>query len=102
MHILLVEDDLELGAELQRALSARAITSEWVRQIKDAEAFVQSQSEFPYGCVLLDLGIAGWAGFGFTAPLAFATYCDTGHCFDGARRARIARRRAWIQARTTI
>jgi two-component system, OmpR family, response regulator QseB len=62
MHILLVEDDLELGAELQRALVARGFTSEWVRQIKDADAFVQDHSEFPYVCVLLDLGLPDGQG----------------------------------------
>ena len=62
MHILLVEDDLELGAELQRALMSRGFTSEWVRQIKDADAFVQDHSEFPYVCVLLDLGLPDGQG----------------------------------------
>jgi two-component system, OmpR family, response regulator QseB len=62
MHILLVEDDLDLGAELQRALMTRGFTSEWVRQIKDADAFVQVHSEFPYVCVLLDLGLPDGQG----------------------------------------
>jgi two-component system, OmpR family, response regulator QseB len=62
MHILLVEDDLDLGAELQRALTTRGFTSEWVRQIKDADAFVQVHSEFPYVCVLLDLGLPDGQG----------------------------------------
>jgi two-component system, OmpR family, response regulator QseB len=62
MHILLVEDDLELGAELQRALMTRGFTSEWVRQVKDADAFVQDHSEFPYVCVLLDLGLPDGQG----------------------------------------
>ena len=62
MHLLLVEDDSELGAELQRALMSRGFTSEWVRQIKDADAFVQDHSEFPYVCVLLDLGLPDGQG----------------------------------------
>jgi hypothetical protein len=29
MHLMLVEDDLELGAELQRALASPGLRSEW-------------------------------------------------------------------------
>jgi two-component system, OmpR family, response regulator QseB len=38
MHLLLVEDDLELGAELQRALAGHGLTSEWVRGVAHARA----------------------------------------------------------------
>jgi two-component system response regulator BasR len=57
MHLLLVEDDLELGTETQRALVARGITSEWVRS---AQAALKQMDEAPGGhfdCVLLDLGL---------------------------------------------
>jgi hypothetical protein len=38
MHLLLVEDDLELGAELQRGLGGHGLTSEWVRSAAHARA----------------------------------------------------------------
>jgi two-component system, OmpR family, response regulator QseB len=52
MHLLLVEDDLDLGRALQQALSNAAFTSEWVRTTVDAKRFIHSCA---YDCVLLDL-----------------------------------------------
>ena len=57
MHLLLVEDDLELGAELQRALSGYGLTSEWVRGTRHARAMTEGEcdDDTPYfACVLLD------------------------------------------------
>ena len=57
MHLLLVEDDLELGAELQRALSGCGLTSEWVRGTKHARALTEGEcgDDTPhFACVLLD------------------------------------------------
>lgn len=57
MHLLLVEDDLELGAELQRALSGCGLTSEWVRGTKHARALTEGGcgDDTPhFACVLLD------------------------------------------------
>lgn len=57
MHLLLVEDDLELGAELQRALSGHGLTSEWVRGARHARAMTEGEcdDDTPYfACVLLD------------------------------------------------
>lgn len=85
MHILLVEDDLELGAEVQRALVGRGFTSEWVRQVKDADAFIQERSDIPYTCVLLDLGLPDgqgldllrrWRQRGLTMPVIVLTARD--------------------------
>ncbi len=85
MHILLVEDDLELGAEVQRALATRGFTSEWVRRIKDADAFMQERNVFPYACVVLDLGLPdgegldilrAWRTRGFALPVIVLTARD--------------------------
>lgn len=57
MHLLLVEDDLELGAELQRALSGHGLTSEWVRGARHARAMTEGEcgDDTPhFACVLLD------------------------------------------------
>ncbi|WP_374356833.1 response regulator [Chitinimonas sp.] len=52
MHVLLIEDDLELGSALQKALGSEGLTSEWVRRGADAPAYVQRHR---FDCVLLDL-----------------------------------------------
>lgn len=57
MHLLLVEDDLELGAELQRALSGYGLTSEWVRGSRHARAMTEGECDDDtphFACVLLD------------------------------------------------
>lgn len=57
MHLLLVEDDLELGAETQRALLARGFTSEWVRLARDAAHRCQAPDMATFDAILLDLGL---------------------------------------------
>ena len=57
MHRLVVEDDLELGAELQRALSGYGLTSEWVRGTRHARAMTEGECDDDtphFACVLLD------------------------------------------------
>jgi two-component system response regulator BasR len=56
MHLLIIEDDLELGAALQRALKGHGFTSEWVRNGKDALA-LSANPEQIFACALLDLGL---------------------------------------------
>ena len=62
MHLLLVEDDLELGGELQRALAGHGLTSEWVRGVAPARALTADTDTLPYACVLLDLGLPDGQG----------------------------------------
>eukprot|EP01041_Mallomonas_annulata_P031886 gene31886-54276_t len=59
MHILLIEDDLDLGASLVRALQQDGFTVQWLRRAHDAPL----QLDDP-GCsaVLLDLGLADGDG----------------------------------------
>ena len=59
MHILLVEDDLDLGASLVRALQQDGFTVQWLRRAHDAPL----QLDDP-GCsaVLLDLGLPDGSG----------------------------------------
>ena len=59
MHILLIEDDLDLGFALQKALRANGIESQWVRALHQAPS---SFEDLPFDCVLLDLSLPDGAG----------------------------------------
>ncbi|MCZ8116427.1 MAG: response regulator [Pseudomonadota bacterium] len=60
MHVLIVEDDLDLGRALQQSLAAEGLSSEWVRRGAEATRFVVRTSA--YDCVLLDLSLPDGAG----------------------------------------
>lgn len=86
MHILLVEDDLDLGLDLQKALKALGVSSEWVRSLAQARALCQGDAQaLPYACVLLDLGLPdgeglallqGWRRAGLALPVIVLTARD--------------------------
>ncbi len=54
MHILMMEDDLDLGRALQAALKLEGISSEWRRRLVDAP---QTFADESFDCVLLDLSL---------------------------------------------
>lgn len=60
MHVLLIEDDLDLGQALQQALRAEGITSEWLRTLYDGAQFAARGA---YDCALLDLSLPDGHGF---------------------------------------
>jgi two-component system, OmpR family, response regulator QseB len=60
MHILMVEDDLELGRALVRGLKAEGFTSEWVRRAADAQSLIDSST---IDCVLLDVSLPDGVGY---------------------------------------
>jgi two-component system, OmpR family, response regulator QseB len=79
MHFLLIEDDLDLGPSLQRALKTNGHTSEWLRTARDGRAFATKQS---YDCILLDLTLPdgdgmdvlrGWRRAGVVTPIIIIT-----------------------------
>ena len=79
MHILIIEDDLDLGFALQQALKADGISSEWLRRAKDAPVLFTAPS---YDCILLDLTLpdgagldllARWRKAGVTLPVIIIT-----------------------------
>ncbi len=60
MKILLIEDDLDLGAALQRALDQASLQSVWVRRLADGAACLQANDT---DCVLLDINLPDGEGF---------------------------------------
>jgi two-component system response regulator BasR len=79
MHILLVEDDLDLGRSLQQSLRSEGLSSEWLRSIADARNFI---SQNVYDCILLDLSLPdgsgldllrSWRASGLTVPVIVIT-----------------------------
>lgn len=64
MHILLIEDDLDLGRALQAALKVEGLTSQWLRRAADAPDVLD---ETAADCVLLDLGLPDGSGFDLLA-----------------------------------
>ena len=64
MHVLLIEDDLDLGRALVGALKAEGITSEWLRRTVDARHDLEGYSA---DCVLLDLALPGGTGLDLLA-----------------------------------
>ncbi|OOG40919.1 response regulator [Rhodanobacter sp. C05] len=59
MHIILVEDDPQLGAAIQRALERLAYTVTWLRNGREALMALRDQTA---DLVLLDLGLPGMDG----------------------------------------
>ncbi|RMB57061.1 response regulator [Tessaracoccus antarcticus] len=66
MRILLVEDDLMVGAALVGRLEDDAYAVDWVRR---AQPGLESMLTHAYDVVLLDLGLPGLDGAGFLAKL---------------------------------
>lgn len=62
MNILLIEDDLDLGAALQRSLEQADFNSVWVRRLSDGQAAADGGQ---FDCVLLDINLPDGEGFVF-------------------------------------
>lgn len=60
MHILIIEDDLDLGFALQQALQAEGISSVWLRRVADAP---RSAIDPEFDCILLDIALPDGNGF---------------------------------------
>jgi two-component system, OmpR family, response regulator QseB len=82
MHLLLVEDDLDLGASLTQALQGAGFAVEWLRTATDAKRFAALGQ---HDCVLLDLGLPDghglnllrqWRAAGMATPLIVITASD--------------------------
>lgn len=64
MHLLLIEDDLDLGRSLQAALRQQGISCEWLRRTHDAPAQL---ADVAADCVLLDLNLPDGSGLDLLA-----------------------------------
>jgi DNA-binding response OmpR family regulator len=82
VHLLLVEDDLDLGASLTQGLRAAGFGVEWVRQGEAAQRFVERGG---HDALLLDLGLPDthglallrrWRAAGLATPLIVITASD--------------------------
>ena len=60
MHVLLIEDDLQLGFALNRALGLAGFDSVWVRRLKEAQAHVEAQQPT---AIVLDINLPDGEGF---------------------------------------
>jgi DNA-binding response OmpR family regulator len=60
MHLLLIEDDLDLGRALLQGLKAEGFTTEWLRRAADAPPRLHGGS---CDCVLLELSLPDGTGF---------------------------------------
>ena len=83
MHLLLVEDDLDMGRSLQQALAVAGHTSVWLRSAAAAEAAADFDL---HECVLLDLNLPDghgldllrrWRRRGLAVPLIVITASDS-------------------------
>jgi len=83
MHLLIIEDDLDLGLALQQALKAEGLSSEWLRRVADAP---RTFNGLGFDCVLLDLSLpdgtgldllARWRRAGITVPIIVITARST-------------------------
>ena len=79
MHILLIEDDLDLGASLVAALKLHGFSCQWLRRPAEAPARLADSLA---DCVLLDLNLPGddglallarWRGAGEALPVIVIT-----------------------------
>jgi len=59
MHLLIIEDDLDLGRALQLALKAEGFSSEWLRRAADAP---RAPADACFDAILLDLGLPDGSG----------------------------------------
>jgi DNA-binding response OmpR family regulator len=59
MRVMLVEDDLQLGAALNRAFELNGFESLWVRRLKEARAFMEGAAP---SVIILDLGLPDGEG----------------------------------------
>ncbi len=79
MHLLLIEDDLDLGRALAQALHADGFSVQWLRRAADAPPSLEGE---PVDCVLLDVNLpdgsglellARWRRAGSVTPMILIT-----------------------------
>ena len=58
MHVLIIEDDIDLGQALLASLKLENISGVWVRRLRDADALIGDAPD----CVLLDISLPDGSG----------------------------------------
>jgi two-component system response regulator QseB len=66
MRLLLVEDDIDLGGALHRALRENSFDAIWVRRLNDARAQLDYNS---FACLILDINLPDGEGFTLLSSL---------------------------------
>ena len=64
MHLLLIEDDLDLGRALSQALRSEGFSIEWLRRLRDAQ---HALDDARADCVLLDVNLPDGSGLALLA-----------------------------------
>lgn len=59
MRVLLLEDDLQLGKALAKALTQEGFAPQWLRRIQEARALLEHE---PFAIALLDIGLPDGSG----------------------------------------
>lgn len=67
--LLLLEDDLSLGAILKEGLEAQGFGVTWAKDCKSAESLLGSQKDSPFDLAILDVSLPDGSGFEFAGKM---------------------------------
>jgi len=71
--LLLLEDDLSLGAILKEGLESQGFGVTWAKDCRTAESLLSAQKESPFDLAILDVSLPDGSGFEFATKMKAAT-----------------------------